>query len=129
VAAVVEVKSTLPSQWNQVLETLAKLQPLRRSFGAGLIMGGQGPAETIPLFVASYTGWKTREVVQDHVANTPGVAGILIIDEAIFVSSPDYFSRAVMATGSRALWGLICCLHEVTSSLQAASTSPIDYAL
>jgi hypothetical protein len=27
VAAVVEVKSTLPSQWNQVLETLAKLQP------------------------------------------------------------------------------------------------------
>jgi hypothetical protein len=124
VAAVIEVKSTLPGQWSEVQRTLAALRPLRRSFGARMTMG-MAPPDTLPLFVASYTGWKLTETVVEHVKNNPGIGGILIIDAGIFAAA-DMFGGWV-AVGPAALWGLICCLHMVTNSLQAASTDPLDY--
>jgi hypothetical protein len=126
VAAVVEVKSSLPAQLPEVQSTLKQLLPLRRSFESLMVMG-MSPSETIPMFVASYTGWKTPETVVQHVKENPGIGGILVIDQAIFASSDDY--GGLVATGPWALWGLICCLHTATSSLQAASTSPIHYGM
>jgi hypothetical protein len=124
VAAVIEVKSSLPGQWSEAERTLAALRPLRRSFGAVMTMG-MSPPETLPLFVASYTGWKLKETVVEHVKDNPGIGGILIIDAGIFAAA-DMFGGWVV-TGSAALWGLICCLYMVTNSLQAASTDPLEY--
>jgi len=124
VAAVVEVKSDVASQWDEAVATARKLAALRRSFGAQMIMG-HPPGERIPLFVAGYTGWKQVETVAERLRDGP-IHGILVIDGSIFVSSAEF--RGITATGPWALWGLICCLHEATSTLKSASPQPLDYA-
>src|SRR5438128_133215 len=40
VAAVVEVKSDISSQWSEAQRTAAQLAPLRRTYGAQMVMGG-----------------------------------------------------------------------------------------
>src|SRR4051794_13307706 len=89
VAAVVEVKSNAANQWHEVEHTAAQLAPLRRSFWAISSMGFE-PPENIPLFVAGYTGWKTVEPIREKLKQNSDIAGVLVIDSGIFVSSADY---------------------------------------
>jgi hypothetical protein len=126
VAAVIEVKSNVAAQWDQALRTASQLAPLQRRFGAQMIMGSP-PTPNIPLFVAAYTGWNQLPTVVQNLASTNQIDGVLVINAGIFVSSSRFGS--VQATGPWALWGLICCLHQATSTLKAASTNPIAYAL
>jgi len=125
IASVVEVKSDISKQWSEAQKTAAGLATVRRTFGATMSMGIPPTAE-IPLFIASYTGWKTVATLQTNLAATPEVAGILVIDAGLFVSSPSY--GGVIATGVWALWGLIGVLHLIANGLQAASTNPFGYA-
>ncbi len=124
VAAVIEVKSNVASQWEEALKTARALRPINRSFGAAMTMGPM--FEHIPLFVVGYTGWKTIETVQTKLNSAAEISGILIIDEGLFVASPEF--HGTVRTGSWSLWGLICCLHLATQSLKAASTDPVAYA-
>ncbi|MDW3094715.1 MAG: DUF6602 domain-containing protein [Gammaproteobacteria bacterium] len=126
VAAVIEVKSDISSQWEQACSTASQLAPLKRNFGTTMVMGMAPTLET-PLFIASYTGWKNIETIQKHLQEEPNIAGILVIDSGIFISSQQYLGIA--AEGPLALWGLISCLHLITNSLQAANTNPMAYAL
>ena len=125
VAAVIEVKSNISSQWSQAVSTAHQLYPLQRSYGAAMMMGPDFPK--IPLFVASYTGWNQLQTVKQHLSNTPEISGILVIDPGIFVSSVQLGS--VEATGPWALWGLIACLHQATGFLKAVSTNPLEYSI
>jgi hypothetical protein len=125
VAAVVEVKSDVAAQWSEVVHTARQLEPLQRQFGATMTMGPP-PLPRIPLFVAAYRGWKTLDTVLAKLPEA-SVDGILVIDPGLFVSTKDF--RGVVATGSWALWGLISCLHDATTTLQAASTQPLRYAM
>lgn len=127
VAAVVEVKSNISSQWSQAQHTARKLAPLHRSFGATMVMGGMSPTPSIPLFVAGYTGWSNLQTLQSNLAKTPEIAGVLVIDSGLFATSQQF--GGMTATGPWALWGLISILHLITNALQAASTNPIDYAV
>jgi hypothetical protein len=125
VAAVIEVKSNVATQWDEALNTARALHPISRSFGTTITMG---PVfDHIPLFVVGYTGWKNAGTVQSHLNVATEISGILIIDEGIFVSSPEFGD--VVASGDWSLWGLITCLHLATQSLKAASTDPIQYAI
>lgn len=126
VAAVIEVKSNISVQWQDALRTAKQLAPLRRRFGAAMTMG-LGPTDNIPLFVAGYTGWRTLPTLEQNLAKNPEVAGILVIDKGLFVSSAQFGD--VLATGPWSLWGLIICLHQITNGLQAASTDPSAYAV
>ncbi len=126
VAGVVEVKSNVASQWNQALQTAAQLAPLRRQFGAQMIMG-MAPTPNIPLFVAGYTGWNQLQTVTQKLQSAPHVDGILVIDPGIFVSSARF--GGIQAQGPVALWALITCLHQATSGLRAASTNPLSYVV
>ena len=126
VAAVVEVKSDISAQWTQAINTAQQLQPVKRQFGGQMIMGGLSPTPEIPLFVASYKGWKDTSTVQKNLSDYPTIAGVLIIDPGIFVSATQY--GGIVANGPLSLWGLICCLHMITASLQAAATNPAAYA-
>jgi hypothetical protein len=125
IAAVIEVKSNISSQWGQAVSTATQLEPLRRSYDTAMYMGPP-PTEHIPLFIAAYTGWSKPETVAEHLDSVPNIEGILIIDSGIFCSSEAFGS--IRGHGHLGLWALICCLHQATSTLKAASTNPINYA-
>lgn len=126
IAAVVEVKSDAARQWTEAVQTARELAQLSRTFGPAMIMGGFDPSPNVPLFVAGYTGWTQMETVKTKLAETPTVAGILVIREGLFASQMQF--GGITATGPWALWGLISVLHFITNSLQAASTNPEAYA-
>lgn len=125
VAAVIEVKSNVASQWNEAVSTAQQLFPLQRSYGAAMKMGPELPK--IPLFVASYSGWNQVQTVEQKIVSAQEIGGILIIDPGIFVSSSHFGS--IKATGPWALWGLIACLHQATGFLKAVATNPLEYAI
>ena len=126
VAAVVEVKSNVASQWDEALHTAAQLAPLERHFGTQVVIG-KNPTSAIPLFVAGYTGWNQLDTVQHHLQDAPNIAGILVIDTGLFVGNAHF--DGVTATGPWSLWGLIDSLYRAVSSVQSAVTRPVDYAL
>lgn len=126
IASVIEVKSDVANQWDQVQHTAAQLAPLKRIFQQQIIMGGPPPSTQIPLFVASYTGWKQPQTIIEKVNKCSNVAGVLVINPGIFISSPQY--GGIQATGPFSLWGLISCLHIITNTMQVATTDPISYA-
>jgi len=125
IAAIVEVKSDVASQWGQALQTAAQLAPLRRSFQATFTFGGRPPSARIPMFVAGYTGWNSIGTVREKLAAVPDIAGVLVIEHGIFISSAEF--GGIEVTGPWSLWGLIACLHYITNSLRAAATDPRDY--
>ncbi|MDT7832436.1 hypothetical protein RQM59_08595 [Flavobacteriaceae bacterium S356] len=125
VSAVIEVKSTISTQWQQAISTANQLSPLKRKFGANLSMGGK-PTNDIPLFVVGYTGWNQMTSLENNITGAPNIDGILVIDQGLFLSSQRF--GGVKATGDWALWGLICCLHQAVGTLKASSTKPINYA-
>jgi hypothetical protein len=126
VAAVVEVKSDAAGQWNEALHTASQLVAVTRVFGFAMVMGN-APTPKIPLFVAGYTGWEQATTVQQHLQNNPSVAGVLVINPGIFVSTAQY--GGITATGPWALWGLISSLYQAVSSLQAAVNNPLSYVV
>lgn len=126
IAAVIEVKSNLSNQWQEVLTTANQLERLRRKYGGGITAGWQ-PTERIPLFAAGYTGWNTIDTLEQHLTDGP-VDGILVIDPGLFVSTQEF--GAVTNNGPWALWGLIACVHQATSVLSSTAVNvPNKYAL
>jgi hypothetical protein len=125
IAAVVEVKSNIAAQWNEAVSTAQQLFPLQRSYGASMTMGPDLP--NIPLFVASYVGWTQLQTTEQKLNSSNEISGILIIEQGIFVSSPQFGS--IKANGPWALWGLIACLHQATGFLKAVATNPLEYAI
>ena len=124
VAAVIEVKSDVAAQWDEARRTADQLAPIRRRIHAAMTLGS-GPSEEIPLFVAGYTGWSTGDAAVRNLEQSPNIVGVLVIESGIFASSANF--RQLHASGPWALWGLISCLHQITNSLQSASTDPLDY--
>lgn len=126
VAAVIEVKSDLASQWDEVTKTAQKLSQVSRNFSTSIKMRGQHSArERLPLFAVGYHGWKKIETVRSHLGN--GVDGILIINEGLFAATSHY--RDYTCTHiARSLWGLVYCIHVETNSLAAATSDIAQYA-
>ena len=123
VAAVIEVKSDVSTQWQEVLSTANQLSPIRRKFGAAMVIG-QKPTAEIPLFAVGYKGWQQVETVQERIKDGP-VDGVLVLDPGIFVGARSY--DGLVATGPWALWGLIACMHFAISSLKAMSSDFLGY--
>jgi hypothetical protein len=126
-AAVIEVKSDLASQWNEAMATAAKLGLLQRSFSNMMTFGGNFPSSRIPLFAVGYTGWSNLSTLQKHVEDSPNIDGALVINTGLYFCKPEF--GGISATGPWALWGLICSLHEITSTLLSCRTNPIGYAV
>lgn len=125
VAAVVEVKSDLASQWDEAVATAKALRPISRKFGATMHMGPS--FEHIPLFVVGYQGWKKPATLAAKIAETPEVGGILVIEEGLFHASESF--GGISAHGALALWGLILGINLAVQSLKAASPNPLSYCL
>ena len=123
VAAVIEVKSDLAKQWDEAMQTANSLAPLNRSIDYGHTLGALQPK--IPLFLAGYLGWKKIETVEQYLDSSSNVAGILVIDPGIFVSTEEY--GGITADGPLALWGLVSGLYHATHSLRSAFSDPARY--
>jgi hypothetical protein len=119
VGAVIEVKSNVAGQWEEVLSTANRLAPLRRNFGHTMTMGSK-PSERIPLYAVGYTGWKQMDTLRQRLEDGP-IDGILVIDSGLF------YSRIGYADGPWSLWLLIACIHEAISTLKLTSAHPADY--
>ena len=140
VAALVEVKSNLANEWQDVKRKSSAIKSLRRVFRAPGFTPYGPPPEQIPYFGVGYTGWKTIETVQQKCQEGV-VDAILVIDQGLFCTSPDFFPdklytpdgnsaiRGFFAQKERALWGLVCCLHYATLSIAMNSFSPLLYVL
>jgi hypothetical protein len=125
VAAAIEVKSDVASQWGEVERTARQLAGLRRKFGSTFSMG-EPPGERVPFFAAGFSGWQRADAMKQRLADGM-VDGILVIDPGLFVSSKSCLG--IEATGPWALWGLVSCLHQATSVLRSCSAHPLAYAL
>ena len=123
VAAVIEVKSNVEKQWQQVLETAAKLEPLRRQL-EGHAYVGDAPTQRIPFFVVGYEGWKKQDSLKAKLGEG-AIDGILVIDEGLFASSGNF--RHIQSSREAALWGFISCLHQATNSLKQNTPQPYEY--
>jgi len=123
VAAVIEVKSNIKNQWQQVLETASKLEPLRRELRAYSYVG-RAPTERIPFFAVGYEGWKKADTLKAKLGEGT-IDGILVIDPGLFVSNCQFGD--IMSSGETALWGFISCLHEATNSLKQNTPQPYEY--
>ncbi len=126
VAAVIEVKSDLSSQWSEVVDTATKLRQLNRTFQVPGFTPNGPPMAHIPIFAVGYTGWKKLETVQEK-ANSGVVDGVLVIDEGLFSTRKDYPNGLWTSDGPRSLWALISCLHTATNSVVINSFSPVNY--
>jgi hypothetical protein len=124
-AAVIEVKSDLASQWNEAAVTASKLAVLQRSLPHLMTFAGNPPGSRIPLFAVGYTGWSNLSTLQKHVAENPNIDGALVISSGLYCCKGEYGD--FWATGPWALWGLICSLHEITRPLISCSTNPLRY--
>lgn len=125
IAAAIEVKSDVAGQWGEVLETSARLAPLRRRYASGITMG-PGARDRIPLFAIGYTGWSTREAVARNLGGT-SIDGILVIDSGVFVSNGDFHGIACEGNPI-ALWALIVCVHTSASVVTSTGRGvPVRY--
>jgi hypothetical protein len=117
VAAAIEVKSNLSSQWDEVLATGKKLRNVKRRFdpdyydamaveletgklpytngsphelAASLRAKGRGitnrAGTKIPLFAVGFTGWKTRETIEEKLS-CGVVDAIFIVESQLFCST------------------------------------------
>jgi hypothetical protein len=143
VAAVIEVKSDLASQWDDVMKTAGEIKklarPLRRDFDPSLPLG-LGYPDTIPVFAVGYKGWSQLKTLQERLENQWLVNGILIIDGGLFASTlimpyirtgfdkDRTFYGISRSHGPMALWGLICTLQQVTHGLTNNGDWIRDYA-
>ena len=125
IAAVIEVKSSVESQWKQVIETASKLSPLQREL-RGHSYVGREPATRIPFFAVGYEGWKKEDTVKEKLKEGD-IDGILVIDPGVFVSSKDF--GEISSSGEAALWGFISCLHEATNSIKQNTPQFYDYVV
>lgn len=122
IACVLEVKSTLSTQWSQVEATSKKLLPLQRQFLTTFTMG-DAPQQRIPFIAVGFQGWVSRDELIERVMSTDGVDGALSIREGFFVS------KALRAywEGDEALWAFLAVVNQHLVSLQSAAINLFNY--
>ena len=126
VASVVEVKSDISNQWNEVERTAKSLRTVRRNEATGgMFEDDVIDLADIPLFAVGYHGFKTDEPLIDRVLSDNGVDAILQVDEFAFVSLWDYNPKSgsgpQVVRGPKAFWKFTTTLYRMISNIQAAT--------
>lgn len=111
VCAVVEVKSSLEGQWDEVESTALKLhnvkrEPVRKK-------APNNNPDPIPLLVVGYRGWKRPQTYREKLRNK-NIAAILSIDPPIFEHNEN-FSSNHGGKDEMAIFGFVLCLESATS--------------
>ena len=125
VAAVVEVKSDLSGQWNQVEATTRAVRPLRRKWkgtvslsGGGIGFGGD--CETpIPLIAAGYTGHATLDGLRQRMTSTAEESRP---DATFVVQSGCFVGFGIEASGALGLYAFCVVLSKLMAAVAAAES-------
>jgi hypothetical protein len=128
IVAVVEVKSNVSAQWDEVVATATQLATLTRTYGSGVSFG-PGAAPKVPLYAVGYTGWKQLSTIKKNLAKTPAVNGVLVIDRGHFIGEYEYLDhkrqrltyRCEADSSPMALWSLITCIHHAGSMVTSTT--------
>jgi hypothetical protein len=130
VAAVIEVKSNLASQWDEVRDTAKRVRSLTRSYGAMAQFGANtefaGPHDPIPFFVVGYTGWRKLETLKAHLTEGE-VDGVLVLDSALHAGTPKFPAQFVERAWS--LWALIMNIQHATQAVAGAQIRMAAYVI
>ena len=125
VSSVVEVKSTLPAQWDQVLSTRNNLRPLRRRYREGGITRGEIP-EHIPLFVLAFQGWGQIATIRDKIDEAE-IDGILVLQPQPHFVGRIYKDEVQTGTEECAIWAFTCALHFQATQIMDATCDLFAY--
>lgn len=120
VCAVIEVKSDLSGQWEEVLSSYAHLKTLRRSYVDWISYGKM--SQQIPYFAVGYRGWKTMDTLQKKFEQSE-LDGLLILDSGLFCG------KKYQEKGPSALYAFFMVLQELTGGLISALSDYKAYAL
>lgn len=120
IVAVIEIKSNVADQWDEVEKTATQLRTVTRNYTypEGLSIGPRAVKE-VPLYIVGYAGWKKFETVKQRVDVAKGINGVLVIEDGHFVGRCRYLDhtnkpkllKCDFESTSMALWGLITCIH------------------
>lgn len=126
-AAVLEIKSNIKTQWDQVKETAIKLAKVKRD-STQYIHGTNPPGDKIPFFAIGYEGWGKSETIKKKLGSE--INGILVINQGLFVSNSLGNNEIWSLSEAWSLWGLIYHLYKSLSSLFVSSIDSFqDYHL
>ena len=146
VAAVIEVKSDLSNQWDQVIQTHSKVNNIKRDFGGGIYTTNNGTLvfksnvsvnsdefpkavepnlhSKVPFFVVGYTGWQNIETLKGKLSETQ-ISGILQLDRGFFVSNSDF--RLTVEGDARCLYAFIECIQIAAKAISNPNVDTIRY--
>lgn len=128
VCCVIEVKSNVQDQWDQVVAKAQKLTTISRSTGV-IAWAGPKPDRTIPLFAVGFKGWKhsesALEALQKVPADAGALSGILMLDSGVYVSRGVYETHA--NAGPEAIFGFLLSLEQLTSTMLVAKPNLAAY--
>ncbi len=128
VAVVIEVKSDLSSQWQEVQQTAARLRALNRPQRSAASFGGANTNlafGTIPIFAVGYGGWSTLKTVQEK-ANSGVVDGVLVLEHSLFAASDRFQNH--YAQGSVSLFVFLSEIHECLRAVAGTGLDLLAYA-
>ena len=143
VAAAIEVKSDLSSQWDEVVDTGRGVAQLQLTSGAH-----------VPYFAVGYRGWKQLDTLEKHAcaATDAGarMTGVLCLDPPLFIGGrlfpeavpsephpdipglmmpqpPRFVNRHLIAEDAAALFCFLALLHDCTSQLIFGNNPLLTY--
>lgn len=120
VCAVIEVKSDLCGQWDDVLASFRSLQAIERTYADWLSYGSMSPK--IPFFAVGYRGWKTVETIEKKRQES-GLDGILVLESGLFSG------KKYQEAGPAALYAFFIALQELTGGLVSSLSDYKAYAM
>lgn len=134
VAAVIEIKSNLKSQWKQIQKTAKELAKIKRHFGKTYSSTKRHPTERIPFIAVGYKGWDKYDTVKEKIESNPNVDAILDLGQEFFYAkipfkNPNNSENILTyySPGVDALWGLICILNEQINGLSGVESLASNY--
>ena len=123
VAMVIEVKSNLSSQWDQVVSTTKKVKGLNRHLGAIMTIGS-GPSEQIPVIAVGYTGYETTKGIRDRLASTGEDSRP---DAVLCIKSGCFVGLGIEAEGPMGLYALSLAINSSLNNLGFAVPNLLSY--
>ena len=124
VALVIEVKSDLSAQWDQIRHTVRRVKELTRQMNVVMTIG-DGPSATIPCVAVGYTGHATVDGLLQRLETTPErdrPDGALVIESGCFVWP------GMSAWGPIGLYGLCMAINVLLSQIGFAAPDLSSYA-